>query len=45
MSHWRYDLQVQLGLVICGRYVPIFWTANTEFADIKTADNEMYLQC
>ena len=28
--------QVQVGLVIRGRYVLLFWIANTEFADKKT---------
>jgi hypothetical protein len=28
--------QIQVSLVIRGRYVPLFWTANTEFADKKT---------
>ena len=28
--------RVQVGLVIRGRYVPLFWTANTKFADKKT---------
>jgi hypothetical protein len=28
--------KVQVSLVIRGRYVPLFWTANTEFADKKT---------
>jgi hypothetical protein len=27
---------IQVSLVIRGRYVPLFWTANTEFADKKT---------
>jgi hypothetical protein len=26
----------QVGLIICGRYVPLIWTANTESADKKT---------
>ncbi len=30
------SLTVQVSLVIRGRYVPLFWTANTEFADKKT---------
>ncbi len=29
-------LHIQASLVIRGRYVPVFWTANTEFADKKT---------
>ena len=29
-------LAIQVSLVIRGRYVPLFWTANTEFADKKT---------
>jgi len=28
--------QLQENLVIRGRYVPLFWTANTEFAEKKT---------
>ena len=27
--------EVQAGLVICGRYVTLFWTSNTEFPDKK----------
>ncbi len=27
--------QIQASLVIRGRYVPVFWTSNTEFADKK----------
>jgi hypothetical protein len=27
---------VQVSLIIRGIYVPVFWTANTEFADKKT---------
>ncbi len=30
------DFTIQASLVIRGRYVPLFWTANTEFADKKT---------
>ncbi len=29
-------LFVKVGHVICGRYFPIFWIANTEFANKKT---------
>ncbi len=27
---------VQVSLVICGRYIPSFWTANLEFEDKKS---------
>jgi hypothetical protein len=30
------EIWVQKNLVIRGRYVPLFWTANTEFKDKKT---------
>jgi hypothetical protein len=29
-------IEVQVSLVIRGRYVPSFWTANLEFADYKS---------
>ncbi len=29
------NFEIQVGLVICGRFVQLFWTANTEFADKK----------
>ncbi len=32
----KISLMVQVGLVIRGRYVPLLWTTNTEFADRKT---------
>ncbi len=28
-------VEIQLGLVIRGRFVPLYWTSNTEFADKK----------
>ncbi len=34
--HWKPQKQAQANLVIRGRSVPLFWTANTEFADKKT---------
>ncbi len=30
-----FEVLVQVSLVIRGRYVPLFWTANTEFTDKK----------
>jgi hypothetical protein len=29
----KYNEKTQVSLVIRGRYVPLFWTVNTEFAD------------
>ncbi len=37
------NFKIQASLVIRGRYVPVFWTSNIEFADKKTADNEVHL--
>jgi hypothetical protein len=31
----EFNSTIQVFLVICGRYVPSFWTANLEFADKK----------
>ena len=35
LSFSRLVRQLQVSLVICGLYVPSFWTANLEFADKK----------
>jgi len=32
----EYKTTIQVSLVIRGRYVPLFWTVNTEFEDKKT---------
>ncbi len=34
---------MEVGLVIRSRYVPLFCTANNEFADKKITDNEVHL--
>jgi hypothetical protein len=34
--HFEAVKSVQVSLGIRGRYVPLFWTVNTEFADKKT---------
>ncbi len=33
--HKHRNFLVQVSLVICGRYVPSFWTVNLEFTDKK----------
>jgi hypothetical protein len=33
LPHFCVKESIQVSLVIRGRYVPLIWTANTEFAD------------
>jgi hypothetical protein len=36
VAHIFNNKNTQVSLVIRGRYVPLFWTANTKFADKRT---------